>query len=134
MLKLCTIPGCDCKARNIGNGRYGKLCDKHHRLKYPRSQQSMMLRKHKQSRRKLKKYSISIDDYRGMWQQQSGRCAICNVYTSELVIDHNHKSGVVRGLLCHSCNVAIGLFRDDIDVLSNAIVYLKADESGVKHG
>ncbi len=51
-------------------------------------------------------------------------CAICNS-TDRLSIDHCHKTGEVRGLLCSKCNSGIGLFRDKIDLLEAAIHYLK---------
>jgi hypothetical protein len=57
---------------------------------------------------------------------QNNLCAICNNPSKNkaLAIDHNHKTGEVRGLLCHHCNLAIGLFKEDIDVFTSAIKYL----------
>ena len=43
----------------------------------------------------------------------------------DFAVDHCHKNGKVRGLLCRSCNLGIGQLRDDIEVLSNAITYLQ---------
>ena len=40
-------------------------------------------------------------------------------------IDHNHKTGVIRGVLCRNCNSALGLFQDDTEILEKAIRYLK---------
>jgi hypothetical protein len=67
--------------------------------------------------------------------EQKGVCAICkmpNAWNRRegeiLVIDHNHATGRIRGLLCHGCNQALGLFRDNILVLEAAIKYLKQDE------
>lgn len=62
---------------------------------------------------------------------QRGLCAICgnspdlNKQHTGLVIDHCHTSGSVRALLCHKCNQALGLFKDNINSLKNAIEYLK---------
>lgn len=61
-----------------------------------------------------------------MESQQKGKCAICckEKGIHGLVVDHDHKSGKVRGLLCNSCNKALGFFQDDIEILTNAINYL----------
>ena len=59
---------------------------------------------------------------------QQNRCAICKVKQEELdydlVLDHDHVTGRIRGLLCHKCNTGIGLLQDDPDILQNAIDYL----------
>lgn len=76
-----------------------------------------------------KKYGISILDYDRMYQIQGGSCPICKRHQTELKaklnVDHNHQTGFVRGLLCNSCNQALGAFKDNIDTLQNAIDYLK---------
>lgn len=75
------------------------------------------------------KFGITIEEYRKMFEKQENRCAICwrggETITKKLDVDHNHKTGKVRGLLCGDCNRAIGLFKDDIYRLSNAISYLR---------
>lgn len=74
------------------------------------------------------RYGITLDDYNKMFQEQNGCCAICGIHQSELKkklhVDHSHKSGKVRGLLCGKCNLALGLLNDDIVVLSTAVRYL----------
>lgn len=53
-------------------------------------------------------------------------CPICqNYYGDELVLDHNHETEEVRGLLCRNCNSGLGLFKDDIDNFARAIDYLR---------
>ena len=52
-----------------------------------------------------------------------GECEICQS-KERLCIDHCHKSGMVRGILCHDCNVGIGFLKDDTARLRKAIVYL----------
>jgi hypothetical protein len=76
------------------------------------------------------KYGITSDDYDRMLEEQGGRCAICGTDKPQgmhrrLNVDHDHKTGVVRGLVCYECNVGLGKFRDDTDVLRNAIRYLE---------
>lgn len=74
---------------------------------------------------KLKtRYGISIDDYNKMSEQQKGKCKICNEET-ELVVDHNHETGKVRGLLCRQCNIALGAIKDNTSFLKRAISYLE---------
>lgn len=68
-------------------------------------------------------YGITLDDYKIMVSQQEGRCRICTEYKS-LVVDHCHRTGIVRGLLCSQCNRAMGLFQDDPIRLSSAVSYL----------
>ena len=55
----------------------------------------------------------------------AGPCCICGRADQRITVDHDHATGKVRGLLCHSCNVALGLLGDDISRLTAAIVYLK---------
>lgn len=75
-------------------------------------------------------YGISLKEYEEIYIRQNGVCAIC--YHPEpikgrifLAVDHDHKTGRVRGLLCSKCNMAIGIFEDRIDRLQNAIRYIK---------
>lgn len=73
----------------------------------------------------LSRYGLTIADYRDMLVGQAGRCLIClQVPVSDLVVDHDHATGVVRGLLCSACNSALGMLRDDTTRLSSAIRYL----------
>lgn len=76
-----------------------------------------------------KNYGISLKQYNKMWADQEGCCAICKRHSSEfaknLHVDHNHTTGEVRGLLCHNCNLALGRFYEDPEVLLNAIGYLR---------
>lgn len=79
--------------------------------------------------RKLRRYGITPEDYNSMFESQNGRCAVCGVHQSELskplFVDHEHDTGITRGLLCQRCNFAIGLFDDDVGRLLDAIRYLK---------
>ena len=75
-----------------------------------------------------KKYGITLDDYNEMSHGQKGSCAICGKHaleTGTLCVDHCHKTGEVRGLLCNNCNKGIGLLRDDPDTLRQAAEYLE---------
>ena len=73
------------------------------------------------------KFGITLEDYDSMLAQQGGKCAICKSEEPKgkrFSVDHNHKTGEVRGLLCNPCNVAIGLLKDSPDVLESAKEYL----------
>jgi hypothetical protein len=77
-----------------------------------------------------RRYGIDNNDYDLMLASQDGKCAICTTLAEDspkkqLFIDHCHSSGKVRGLLCHHCNFVIGQAKDDIEVLKNAIKYLR---------
>ncbi|MDQ3747961.1 MAG: endonuclease VII domain-containing protein [Acidobacteriota bacterium] len=74
-------------------------------------------------------YGITLDRYYELLEKQNGVCAICgepqNIETHSLSVDHCHVTGKVRGLLCHKCNIALGLMRDNVLLLINAIEYLR---------
>ena len=77
-------------------------------------------------------FGITFEDYKQILLKQDGVCAICghpetSTYKGKLrylSVDHDHKTGQVRGLLCNDCNVGLGWFKDDIRVLKDAIRYL----------
>ena len=72
-----------------------------------------------------KQYDISEDDYLFLLKNQDGACAICgDIPMYRLVVDHNHATGKVRGLLCRQCNLLLGLLGDDVDKAKSVIAYL----------
>lgn len=73
----------------------------------------------------LGKYKLTLEEYQRMFTEQKERCAICGIKDFSPKIDHNHKTGRVRGILCFNCNCALGAFKDDIVVLKSAIAYLR---------
>lgn len=74
------------------------------------------------------KYGLSLEEYDTMLSEQDGCCAICRADTpggnGRFHVDHCHSSGFVRGLLCARCNMGLGYFKDNIEVLARAIEYL----------
>lgn len=63
--------------------------------------------------------------------KQSGLCAICKVeLDNNMVIDHDHDTNEVRGLLCRPCNLGLGAFRDDVRSLRRAAMYVAAYKEG----
>jgi hypothetical protein len=63
-------------------------------------------------------------------QSVSAHCPICERPDQIMHMDHNHATGAVRGFLCSRCNVGLGLFCDDLDLLDRAIKYLEAHRGG----
>lgn len=96
------------KRSQLGRERMGKLYFKEYKLKT--------------------KYGLCLEDYNKMLSNQDGKCSICKIEFTEKTtprVDHNHNSGTVRGLLCHSCNTAIGHLRENVETLKQAISYLE---------
>lgn len=77
----------------------------------------------RREREHVRKYGLSSEVYQEMLSEQGGRCAICRRKV-RLHVDHDHQSGVVRGLLCFQCNVGLGGFRDNPVLLKRAVKYL----------
>jgi len=77
-----------------------------------------------------KRYGITPEDYEKMLTEQKGKCAICNRHGQSpgnkrrLDVDHCHKTGKIRGLLCNRCNQSMGKVKDDIDLLKKFLAYL----------
>jgi hypothetical protein len=79
-----------------------------------------------------KNYGITIEQYDAMLEAQGGVCAICkrppkggNTSSKNLNVDHDHKTGERRGLLCNDCNPALGKFQDSPQLLRAAAAYLE---------
>jgi hypothetical protein len=88
-------------------------------------------------RRNIAKYGMTMEKYAEMLNSQGGVCAICkkgNSVGRNLAIDHNHSTGVVRELLCHNCNFAIGYAKEDTSILEGMIAYIKKHETLVSTG
>lgn len=73
-------------------------------------------------------YKITLAEYDELLYFQDGKCAICGIHSSELnrslAVDHDHRTGKIRGLLCNSCNQGLGYFKDKISNLEDALYYL----------
>lgn len=85
----------------------------------------------------INKYGLTVKQYVHLLDDQNGRCKICQTIIRgtyetptgrtklRACVDHDHGSSTIRGLLCHNCNVGIGLFKESIRNLASAIVYLE---------
>lgn len=71
-------------------------------------------------------YGITNDDYQTLLTSQNHQCAVCGDSPEyNLVVDHNHDTGEIRGLLCQPCNQALGLLKDSPEIIQSAQNYLK---------
>ncbi|MBC8391514.1 MAG: endonuclease VII domain-containing protein [Deltaproteobacteria bacterium] len=115
------------------NRRDRYASDENYRIEICRST-SEYHRKNPEKRlaQRLKQYGITIDEYYGILEKQGGKCAICgstdsgDKRTKRFHLDHCHETGKVRGLLCASCNMGIGKFKESPDILLRASKYLSS--------
>lgn len=147
----CSCKGCQYRTvLAYRNTERGKQRHKKSNIKYAQTEHGKRVLKNyrltpagrlgTQNSRYKRKYGITIDQYNEMLTKQNGVCAICGNPESRLMagtayllaIDHNHVTGKVRGLLCNSCNRALGLLnvdsKDGLDVLCNIISYIKNND------
>lgn len=103
------------------------------------------LQRKRRKNRIKRRYHLSHERFVEMLEEQQYKCKICRVPlydpfiyhkdadrppgTTKPVVDHDHRDGHVRGLLCSACNVAIGLFEDDIKIIKAAFYYLRDDRA-----
>lgn len=100
----------------------GRIAERRWKLKYlarPDIQRKL------ENRNLIRRYGITVEQYKEMYKAQNGKCLICGKPEQKLHVDHCHETGYVRGLLCGSCNRALGLLKDNTDFLLKAIAYLQ---------
>lgn len=114
------------KDRNMAPLSSCRICIASERREWQNSAQG-------QNARYLREYGVTFDWYQETLASQNGVCAICwrppdpsNKRCPRLVVDHDHKSGKVRGLVCHSCNTGMGRVGDDPARLRSLVRYLVA--------
>lgn len=83
----------------------------------------------------ISRFGISLEEYTALLEKQGGVCALCGQLErmkgkKNLSVDHNHKTGKIRALLCHRCNAALGYASDDADLLRRMADYVEKD--GIK--
>ena len=74
----------------------------------------------------MTRYGLSLERYHQILAQQEGRCIFCN--STKVVVDHDHKTGKVRGLLCRPHNAAIGMLGDTEGSLMKVLDYLRGSD------
>jgi hypothetical protein len=110
-----------------------KLCDDKARRKW--STENPQKAYESMRGRNLKfRFNLSIDEYKQMLSAQGGKCAICEATENNttgdrkdwnFAVDHDHKTGKIRGLLCNNCNRGLGLLQDSAELLLKAKEYLE---------
>jgi hypothetical protein len=134
--QLITTTCVFCQISFVTNRSTQKFCNRlcrgrNHEQKPERKNGSK--RKHSQLKSKLKPFGFTVEDYESESWNQGHVCAICGQPETDthtgtlrrLAVDHDHKTGCYRGLLCGKCNKGIGLFRDNVAILKQAIQYLE---------
>jgi len=88
--------------------------------------------KHKEKRNFNRKYNhtkklygVDYEAYQNMLVEQKQKCGICDEVMKKPVVDHCHKSGKARMLLCQSCNIMLGMAKDNQNIFKSAIKYLQ---------
>lgn len=77
------------------------------------------------------RYGLSKEEYDYLVQSHNNHCKLCGRYTQKLCVDHCHKTGIVRGLLCHKCNIIVGVIENNsVEFLQLAAAYSKAMTKG----
>ena len=122
----------DCKKSKIettfakkgkSSGRRNR-CNTCHERRRSKRNPDKVREKNRRTHLKLN-YNMSLEKYNELYTNQQGLCKICRNFNDLLFVDHCHTTGKVRGLLCNNCNSGLGFFRDNIEYLSGAILYLK---------
>jgi hypothetical protein len=76
----------------------------------------------------LKKYGLTLEQWERCFKAQGGKCSLCTKrFTPSRLpcVDHDHRTGHVRGLLCQHCNYELGCLHDDAEWLQRAATYLR---------
>lgn len=119
------------KSYTCGYASKCKDCSRSHQRSYQKHKSEDVI-----SYQLNRKYGIDSEVYKQMLDEQQGRCRICNTHqddlTRRLAVDHCHETGKVRGLLCAPCNTALGNFKDNTELLNNAINYLNESTGNLR--
>ncbi len=140
MDKICNSVGCGrppC-AKGLCNSHYAAESyrnNKEHKRAVKRAWQAKQGRDWRRNQHYKNTFGITLDEYNEILASQGGKCAVpgCERTTSHssrknseaLQVDHDHKTGKIRGLLCVPCNLAIGHLRDNPELIRAAAEYLE---------
>ena len=146
-LRICKTCGKEKAHNDFPKHKGYKECIRPHCIECRREKELAYHHKHKNDETKSYKYdkakdknkklmsayNITFEEYKTMIEVQDYKCCICgDILNTDLKkrlapVDHCHKTGRIRGILCKDCNVGLGSFKDDIDVMNSAIQYIAAN-------
>lgn len=101
-----------------------------YKIHYKKNKKKILKRQRKINLRL--KYGLTLKQFADMVKKQNGLCLICKkpqIDKKKLCVDHDHKTGKIRGLLCDHCNKGLGHVREDIKILEAMVKYLKKHEN-----
>ena len=85
--------------------------------------------KQRTRRAREEEYGLTFEEFSVLLDAQEGKCAICREeFDGEPMVDHDHVTRRVRGLLCKQCNTGLGMFRDSPTFLRGAAIYLREEK------
>lgn len=142
--KICPLCKRSFNLEDFGKDRRCKICCRKKSKKYRKTYPSRVAASNKKSRSKnpqsvqrslrkakLKRFGLSEEDYTKMLVSQNGVCAVCKQPGfKRLAVDHCHKTGKIRGLLCSSCNSAEGLLKSDSTIIRALADYVEYNDKG----
>ncbi len=115
------------KGHSSGRAAVCKLCQSAYSAKWYQENKERM-KERMRANAYMRQYGITVEEYDVLYEEQNRGCAICFAPTGSnnkrLAVDHNHETGEVRGLLCDDCNIGLGKFKDNPNLLATAINYL----------
>jgi len=119
------------------NSEHGKNVEKRYRAsskdrrseyykKYNKTEKRKnWIREYNKYSKMKKNYDLSKETYDKMITEQENKCYICKIQLNRANIDHCHKTGKVRAILCTGCNHGLGNFKENTDLLKKAILYIQ---------
>lgn len=120
--KTCVRSHCKLCIKELQRSKYGADLARY------RKQSRMYVKLNPIARRRTylkSKYNMTLEEYEILFLKQNLCCAICLKHTTRPCVDHCHKSGKIRGILCPKCNVALGYFMDDPKLMERASRYIR---------
>lgn len=104
-----------------------KECHKTYQNKYSKSRPEKIREQHYR-----REFGITTEDYNRMLKEQNNQCMICkrsdnHKRNRHFHVDHCHSTGKVRGLLCQKCNMGLGMFDDNLELIKTAVSYLESN-------
>ena len=133
-LRACAHCGKDIPRKNYPPGHYSRLVTCSYKcagaIKTRPPEEKKLTRQQGSRQYSLRvNYGITIEEYDEVVTHQGGGCAACgHTYTGHgrrLAVDHDHQTGVTRGMLCPMCNRGMSFFKDNPDALEAAAAYLR---------